>query len=141
MQASSNLKSVTIDNILASPQPFLFGETPTLGILLKAGMLGAAAGCLKRLANVGTTSKMTQGTWSQLFIIIKSQIFYAEVGNDTGKRQEVLSSVFSGLYPTNSLAFFLFPFKHNGKGERKFWTKQCQFLFIRILFLNLGKHH
>ena len=85
-------------------------------------MLGAAAGYLKVLANVGTT-KMTQETWTQLFIIIKSQILYAEVGNTMGKRQEVLSSVLSGLYPASCLTFFLVPFKHIGKGEREFWTQ------------------
>lgn len=46
-QASRKLKSVTMDNIPASPQPFLSGATPAAGTLLLAGVWGAAAGCLK----------------------------------------------------------------------------------------------
>ena len=84
---------------------------------------------------------MAQGTWSQLFIITKSQILQAEAGMATRKSREVLSSVLSGWCPASSLTFFLVPFKQNGKEEGVFWTQECQYLHVRTLFLNLGKHH
>lgn len=92
------------------------------------------------LANVGSI-EMAQGTWSQLFIIIKSQILQAEDGMATRKSQEVLSSLLSGWCPASSLTFFLVAFKQNGKEEGVFWTQECRYLHVRTLFLNLGKHH
>lgn len=61
MQVSNNIKSVTTDNIPASPQPLLKGAAPTVGSRLLVGMLGAAAGCLKGPAD-GETIEMARRT-------------------------------------------------------------------------------
>lgn len=130
IQASSNLKSVTRDNMPASHQPY--SSNPAAGILLLVGMLGAAAGCMKELTNIGAI-EMAQGTWSQ-FLLLPKACLHTEVGNATGKRQKVLSSVLPGFFD-----IFLVPFKHNGKGEREFGTQECQYLSVRTLFLSLEK--